>query len=1003
MPDSSVTTPRSFGDIEQAIKAAVYTPIAELRASAWVTPEPVPFAERRQGRKLALRPGQRWSKAAFDCAWFHFTGTVPPAVAGKQIVLLIDLSGEGCVVDAEGRPLLGLTSISSGFSRELGEPGKRVVPFRPKAAGGETVDLWVEAGANDLFGIRRNNGVLQEAAIAIRNPELYALHYDFEVLHALLQQLPDDSGHAVQLRRALAKAGDLLRDFTKEEAVAARAVLRPELARRNKAAPLTVWAVGHAHMDLAWLWPIRETIRKCGRTFATALAMLERYPDYIFGASQPQQYAWVKEHYPALYERIKHRVAEGRWEVQGAMWVESDINVPSGESLIRQILYGKRFFRAEFGKEPVSLWQPDVFGYSGSLPQLLVKSGVRHFMTQKLSWNWVTRHPHHTFLWQGVDGSAVLAHMPPEDTYNSSASPAALAKAAERFIDKEVSDSCLMLFGIGDGGGGPGEEHLERLAREKDLDGLPPVVQRPAEEFFRHIEKGSDTYAIWAGELYLERHQGTYTTQGRSKRYNRKLELALRELEFAAAMAAEFAGASYPHAELERIWKEVLLYQFHDILPGSSITRVYDESLARYAVLTREVEELTAAADAGLCRQIARSDSARPVGVINSLSWDRAEWLKLDGRWIKAKAPSLGYAVVDAAAESAFDMPIVSESLLENDKLRIAFDKSGAIVSCFDKEAGREALAPGTLGNVLVVYQDDGDAWDIPMNYRERAPKRLRLHASEIVRDGPRTALCHTYRIGNSTLRQQVVLLAGSRRVDFVTSVDWRESGKMLRTSFVPAVHANEANCDIQFGSIRRPTHTNTPADWAKFEICAHKWIDISDRGYGVALLNDCKYGYRVQGNVLDLNLLRSPGHPDPVADRAEHQFTYALYPHAGDHVAGGVMRAGYELNVPLRVLADRPGGGKLAPSVSWFRINAPEIVIETVKQAEDGKGLIVRLYESAGASTRAELACGFALAEAAEANLIEEEPKPLDVSGGGLRLEFRPFEIRTLRLKPRR
>jgi alpha-mannosidase len=1003
MPDSSVTTPRSFGDIEQAIKAAVYTPIAKLRANAWVTPEPVPFAERRQGSKLALRPGQRWSKAAFDCAWFHFTGTAPPAAAGREIVLLIDLSGEGCVVDAEGRPLLGLTSISSGFSRELGEPGKRVVPFRPAAAGGETVDLWVEAGANDLFGIRRNNGVLQEAAIAIRNPELYALHYDFEVLHALLQQLPDDSSRAVKLRRALEKAGDLLRDFTKEEAVAARAVLRPELARRNKAAPLTVWAVGHAHMDLAWLWPIRETIRKCGRTFATALAMLERYPDYIFGASQPQQYAWIKQHHPSLYEGVKRRVAEGRWEVQGAMWVESDINVPSGESLIRQILYGKRFFRAEFGKEPVSLWQPDVFGYSGSLPQLLVKSGVRHFMTQKLSWNWVTRHPHHTFWWQGIDGSAVLAHMPPEDTYNSSASPIALTKAAERFIDTEVSDSCLMLFGIGDGGGGPGEEHLERLAREKDLDGLPPVVQRPAEEFFRHIEKGSDTYATWAGELYLERHQGTYTTQGRSKRYNRKLELALRELEFAAAIAAEFAGASYPHAELERIWKEVLLYQFHDILPGSSITRVYDESLARYAVLTREVEELTAAADAGLCRQIARSDSARPVGVINSLSWDRAEWLKLDGRWIKAKAPSLGYAVVDAAAEAAFDMPIVSESLLENDTLRIAFDKSGAMISCFDKEAGREALAPGTLGNVLVVYQDDGDAWDIPMNYRERAPKRLRLHATEIVRDGPRAALCHTYRIGNSTLRQQVVLLAGSRRVDFVTSVDWRESGKMLRTSFVPVVHANEANCDIQFGSIRRPTHTNTPADWAKFEICAHKWIDISDRGYGVALLNDCKYGHRVQGNVLDLNLLRSPGHPDPVADRAEHQFTYALYPHAGDHVAGGVMRAGYELNVPVRVFADRPGGGKLAPSVSWFRIDAPEIVIETVKQAEDGEGLIVRLYESAGASTRAELACGFALAEAAEVNLIEEEPKPLDVSGGGLRLEFRPFEIRTLRLKPRR
>lgn len=1003
MPDSRVTTVRALADIEQAIKAAVYTRIAALRTMAWVTPEPVPFGDRQQGKKRVLRPGDRWSKATFDCAWFHFTGTVPAAAAGKDVVLLIDLNGEGCVVDENGRPVLGLTSVSSGFSRELGEPGKRVVPFRTPAEGGEAVDLWIEAGANDLFGNRRNGGALAEAAIAVRHPELHALQYDFEVLHGLLRELPESSPRARQLRAALERAGALLRDFTEEEAVATRAVLRPELARRNKDMPLTVWVTGHAHMDLAWLWPIRETIRKCGRTFATALAMLDRYPDYTFGASQPQQYAWVKQHYPLLYERVKERVADGRWEVQGAMWVESDINVPSGESLIRQILYGKRFFREEFGKDPVCLWQPDVFGYSGSLPQLLVKSGVRHFMTQKLSWNWVTRHPHHTFHWQGIDGSTVLAHMPPEDTYNSAASPAALSKAAERFIDKEVSDSCLMLFGIGDGGGGPGEEHLERLAREKDLDGLPPVAQRPAEDFFRHIERGSERYARWVGELYLERHQGTYTTQGRVKRYNRKLELGLRELELVAAMVSEFAGAAYPRDALERIWKEVLLYQFHDILPGSSITRVYDEALALYAVLAREVEELTVAADTALCRQIGQSQAARPAVILNSLSWDRCEWLKIGGRWVQANVPSLGYAVIDAAVETPFDAPEVSETLLENEKLRIVFDKTGAITSCFNKEAGREALGPGTLGNLLTVYQDNGDAWDIPMDYRERAPQRPRLKSTEIVRDGPRVALRHTYSTGKSTVRQDVVLFAGSRRVDFVTHVEWRESNKMLRTSFVPAANASEATCDIQFGSIRRPTHANTPADWAKFEICAHKWIDISDRGYGVALLNDCKYGHRVQGIVLDLNLLRSPGHPDPVADRGEHEFTYSLYPHAGDHAAGGVARAGYELNVPLRVLAGSPGGGPLASSVSWFRVDTPDVVIETVKQAEDGQGVIVRLYEAAGASTRAELRCGFALAEIAETNLIEEDAGPDAVKADRLRLDFRPFEIRTLRLKPRR
>lgn len=999
MPYHPALYARSLPETERAIKDAVYAPLDGLAATAWVTPEPLPFAERRSGRQLILSPGKQWSEAAFDCAWFCFTGTVPAEAAGKEIVLLIDLNGEGCVVDGEGRPVLGLTSVASGFSREYGEPGKRVVPFSASASGGERIELWVEAGANDLFGVRRNNGVLKQASIAVRNPVLHALQFDFAVLHELMRHLPENNPRKARLRDALARAAAALLDFSEEEAAAARAILQPELTRRGGTPALTVMATGHAHMDLAWLWPIRETIRKCGRTFATVLRMMERYPDYIFGASQPQQYEWVKRQYPELYEGVKQRVAEGRWEVQGAMWVEPDINLPSGESLIRQILYGKRFFREEFGKDPVCLWEPDVFGYSGSLPQILAKSGVKYFMTQKLSWNWVTRHPHHTFWWQGIDGSRVLAHMPPEDTYNSAGGPNAVLTAERKFIDAPVSDACLMLFGIGDGGGGPGEEHLERLAREKDLAGLCPVVQAPAETFFEHIAKDADRYATWVGELYLERHQGTYTTQGRVKRCNRKLELALRDLEFAAAMAAQLAAAPYPRDRLERIWKEILLYQFHDILPGSSITRVYDEALPRYEALSREIDELTASASAALCTRIDGSGVERPVVVVNSLSWNRCEWLRLGGHWVKAAAPGMGYAVVGAAVPSPFDPPTASNSVLENDKLRLVFDEHGAIKSCFDKENGREALKPGMLGNLLAVYRDDGDAWDIAMDYRDRPPQRLQLQSAEPVEDGPRALLRHRYRYGDSLVEQEVVLFAGSRRVDFVTTVDWRESGRMLRTSFVPAIGASEATCDIQFGSIRRPTHANTPADFAKFEICAHKWIDISDRGYGIALLNDCKYGHRVHGNLLDLNLLRSPHYPDPVADRGEHRFTYSLYPHAGDHVAGGVARAGYALNVPLRPLAGAPGAGPLAKSALWFRVGAPDVIIETVKQAEDGRGLIVRLYEAAGASTRTEFGCGFDIAGAAETDLIEENPVPLELFGNSLQLDFCPFEIRTFRL----
>jgi alpha-mannosidase len=1011
MPYRPAVAQGSLGEVERRIKASVYTPLAALAASAWVTPEPMPYGSRRDGRELQLSAGERWSEAVFDCAWFRFTGTVPDCAAGHEIVLLIDINGEGCVVDSEGRPLLGLTNVNSTFSRQYGEPGKRVVPFRAPAAGGEPVEIWVEAGANDLFGVRQGGGVLKEAVIALRHPQLYALQYDFEVLHGLMQMLPGASARAAALQEALVRAAAVLREFSDAEAASARAILAPTLAMRGGDPSLIISAVGHAHMDLAWLWPIRETIRKCGRTFATTLDLMERYPAYVFGASQPQQYDWVKQHYPELYAGIKHRVAEGRWEVQGAMWVEPDTNLPSGESLIRQILYGKRFFRGEFGRDPDCLWVPDVFGYSGALPQILAKSGVPYFMTQKLSWSLVTRHPYHTFWWEGIDGSKVLAHLPPEATYNSAANPGAVLAAEQNFAEKGVSDRCLMLFGIGDGGGGPGEEHLERLAREADLAGLCPVVQQPAKAFFDHIAADGERYPTWSGELYLERHQGTYTTQGRIKRFNRKLELALRELELAAAIAASFAGMAYPHARLERIWKEVLLYQFHDILPGSSIARVYDEATPRYEALLKETEALTASGDAALASRIDGSRAGRPVVVVNSLSWERSEWLRLAGSWVKAAVPPLGYAVVDAAARAGFDAPTVlapADSMpagdgarLENDKLRLLFNGDGSIRSCFDKEHGREVLAAGAAGNVLAIYRDVGDAWDIPMDYRDRAPQHLALEAAEPILDGPRAALSQTYRFGASVLRQEVVLFAGSRRVDFVTSVDWHETERMLRTSFPVDVKASEAICDIQFGSIRRPTHCNTPADLAKFEVCAHKWVDLSDRGYGVALLNDCKYGHHLRGNILDLNLLRSPGYPDPTADRGRHRFTYSLYPHAGDHVAGGVARAGYELNVPLRPLAGAPGIGPLPAAQSWLQPEASDIVIETVKAAEDGNGLIVRLYEAAGASTHIVLRCGFALAAAAATDLIEENPVPVEFAERELRLELRPFDILTLRLLP--
>ncbi len=995
MPSRSrAKTPAEF---EAKIREAIYAPVADLDVTAWVTPEPMPFVSRETGRKIALRAGDRWSAEPFDCAWFRFRGAVPKSAGGREIVLLIDLNGEACVVDRAGDPVLGLTSGSSTFQRELGDPQKRVVPLVAGAQGGEPVELWADAGANDLFGKRQGNGTLAIAKIAVRNPALAALAYDFAVLNDLVSLLPAESARAAEIRAALAAACGVLRKYDDAEAQRARALLAPALGKRGDER-LTVSAIGHAHIDLAWLWPIRETMRKSARSFATALALMERYPEYVFGASQPQQYDWVKERHPALYARIKERVAEGRWEPQGAMWVEADLNLTGGESLVRQILYGKRFFRQEFGVDPASLWEPDVFGCSGAVPQLLVKSGIEFFMTQKLSWNWVTRHPHHTFWWEGIDGSKVLAHFPPEDTYNSSAAPRAVHKAAENFIDKAASDRVLLLFGIGDGGGGPGEEHLELLAREKNLAGLAPVVQERSDAFFRHIAKDAAAYPTWRGELYLERHQGTYTTQGRSKHFNRKLELALRELEFSAAMAAQLAAYEYPHARLAKIWKEVLLYQFHDILPGSSIARVYDESLARYAALTAEVAELTRAADATLLGAIARGDAARPVVVLNSLSWPRTEWLRLDAGWVRASVPAMGCAVIEEAAAQHFAAPLAAPGALENEAFRLEFAADGSIARLYDKDARREVLAPGMAGNVLVVYADSGDAWDIPMTYRDVAPERFVLTSAEPALDGPCAIMRMRYRYRNSTLEQDVVLRAQSRRVDFETRVDWREDGRMLRTSFPVAVSARHATCGIQFGSILRPTHSDTPADRAKFEICAQKWVDISGDSYGVALLDDCKYGHRVQDGILDLNLLRSPHAPDPTADRAAHVFTYALYPHEGDHVAGGVARAAYELNMPLRPLGI-PRGTELPPRAAWFEVSAPNVIIETVKQAEDGRGIVIRLYEAAGTATETLLGSGLDLSAVAMTNLVEEGGVPLQISGTAVRLSFRPFEIHTLRL----
>ena len=985
-----------LGRLATRLAESVYEGVGDLDVTAWVTPEPVAYARRTRGAKRVLKAGDKWGDL-FDCAWMQMTGKVPAAAAGKMVVLLIDVNGEACVVNDKGEPVQGLTNINSDYDYSLGKPGKRVVPFARRARGGEKLSLWIEAGCNDLFGRLRGGGTLKEARFAIRHPNLYQLQYDFEVLEELMRQLPESSARYQQILYALSQVANVLQKYTDQEAKEAIAILKPQLAMKGGDSSLTLSAIGHSHMDLAWLWPIRETKRKCARTFSTALRMMERFPDYVYGASQPQQYQWTKENYPSLYRQIKKRVAEGRWDLQGGMWVEADTNIPSGESLVRQFLYGQRFWREEFSAEVTDLWLPDVFGYSGALPQIMAGCGVKYFMTQKLSWNQVNSFPHQSFWWQGIDGTKVLAHMLPEETYNSPGSPRSLAKAERNYKDSAVSRHALVLFGIGDGGGGPGEEHLERLAREKNLAGLCPLVQERAGEFFAKWEKDAKQFATWQGELYLEKHQGTLTTQARNKRFNRKLELALRDCEMLASFGLQ-AKHRYPQSELAAIWKEVLLYQFHDIIPGSSITRVYAECLPRYEQLLRQTLELSADAEKGLLGRIDTSAARSPVVVFNSLSWERCEWVKLSGQWTRVTVPSCGFAVVDEAqaGTNVGSEAKCSERELENDVLRLRFAADGSISSVYDKRSGQEFLEQA--GNRLAIWADPGDAWDFSMSYREREPEYMKLASSQAYVDGPIAGIRQRYTYGESQLLQDIRLVNGSCQVDFVTHVDWRENARMLRTSFPTNLRSREAMCEIQYGAVARPTHANTAWDAAKIEVNAHKWVDISDTSRGVALLNDCKYGYRVSGGEIDLNLLRSPGGPDPLADRAEHDFTYSLLPHDGNHITGGVVRAAYGLNVPLRITRTTAHQGAGSPG-SLIEVNSPHVIVETVKKAEDTDDIIIRLYECHGGSARTKLKLNLPHTSVAVVNMLEEQPKRVAARDGVVELEFGPYEIKTLRV----
>ena len=1036
--------------------------------------EPLPLAKALQGRFVPFEVGERWG-TPWSTTWFEFTGTVPTDWRSREVVALVEL-GSSSPGTREGFSLEGLIYRNGRPVLAINQ-WRHDVPVVRHAAGGEKVHFHIEAAANhsaavesdvldwerlqarvepggDRWQIAAKPGAmmlpapdgqpifeLTRAELACVNGEMWALYHDFKVCLEALLVMPENGLRRGQLLYALNEAANRLDLGDPGSAVAAREALREVMARRNGSTVHRVSAGGHAHIDTAWLWPLRETIRKCARTFATALAYMEEYPDYVFCCSQPQQYAWMKRHYPTIYEGIKKAVARGQWEVVGSMWIEADCNLASGESLVRQILHGRQFFREEFGVETIDLWLPDVFGYCAALPQILEKSGIRYFLTQKISWNQFNKFPHHTFLWEGIDGTRVFSHFPPADTYIGNVTPKELNFAVENCRENDRATRSLYLYGYGDGGGGPTRGMIESARRLKDFEGLPTVEMEKAMDFFRKAEADARDLPVWVGELYLELHRGTYTTQARTKRSNRKSELLLRDAEFLdvtasfatgeillppdrpraplAVYEAEAGAGSKTDpvaADLDRAWKLVLLNQFHDIIPGSSIHWVYDDAARDYDVIRQLAGDVAAAGASVLAAAVDTSGLREPVLVLNTLSHARREPIVLSADrepvWIEALA--CGYVAVDAATAGGLPADVAPVRVdgsaedgltLDNGLLRLRLDAQGLIVSLVDLRAnGREVIAEGGLANLFQLHPDyprQWDAWDIDVYYRERCEDLTTLESSGVVERGPLRAVVRQVRaFGRSRIEQRIVLRAGSARIDFETDVDWHEDHRLLKVAFPVTIHSPRATYEIQYGHVERPTHYNTSWDLARFEVCAHKWADLSEGGYGVALLNDCKYGYDIFGHTMRLSLLRASTSPDPVADRGQHHFVYALLPHAGDFRAGRVVEEAYSLNVPLRLQTTDVHPGSLASQASFFTLDRPGVVIEAIKKAEQDDAVIVRLYEAWGGRGPVVLKTTLPFMGVSRADLLENSLEPLEFASRSLVLELKPFEIVTLKFE---
>ncbi len=992
--------------------AAVSGEAVPLEVGAWHVPgEPVPPADALAAQYQPFAVGTAWGRP-WGTTWFSCRGRVPAEWAGRDVAAVIDLgfshggpgfAAEGLIYLPNGCPVRGLHRQQRSVRLDQLAPAAGLVQFFVEAAAnpeirGPVTQLGdtLTAGDEPLYRLLR-------ADLAVFHTGVWELVQDLDVLSQLMYELPVDGPRRWEILRAIERALDTLSlDDVPGTATAARGELAPALATPAHASAHLVSAAGHAHIDSAWLWPLRETVRKVARTATNVTALMDDHPEFIFVMSQAQQLAWVKEHRPEVFARVAEKVAAGQFVPVGGMWVEADTNMPGGEAMARQFVHGKRFFLDEFGVETEEVWLPDSFGYSGALPQLVALSGSKWFLTQKISWSRTNKFPHHTFDWEGIDGTRVFTHFPPVDTYNAEFSGRELARAVRNFREKGRATRSLMPFGYGDGGGGPTEEMLARARRLGNLDGSARVrIEKPA-DFFAKAQAEYPDPPVWVGELYLELHRGTYTSQAKTKQGNRRSEHLLREAELWAATAAVRAGYQYPYQQLDRLWKTVLLHQFHDILPGSSIAWVHRQARATYAAVAAELEEIIASAQQALIQP----GAAQEAGPDDSIVFNAAPFER-DG----VPAMAAGRPATPPAAVTGQHLPGGGFSL-DNGLLRVVIDDRGLVTSVTDLAAAREALAPGATANLLQLHPDlpnEWDAWDVDRFYRNTVTDLTDVAELELVKAGESGAAARvrvTRAFGASLVTQLITLQAGARRLDFETEVDWHEREKFLKVAFPVDVRADRSAAETQFGHVFRPTHCNTSWEAAKFEICAHRFLHIGEPGWGAALVNDSTYGHDVTSAVradggttttVRLSLLRAPRYPDPDTDQGAHTLRYAFVPGAG---IADAIREGYLINLPPRPVRAAATGS--VPAL--VAVDNQAVVTEAVKLADDQSGdVIVRLYESRGGRASARLTADFTIGPATTTDLLERPLSgagPLPVTGGRtVELSFRPFQIRTLRL----